>query len=119
MKPDLDYCMIEMAIDLVDNYIYSLKSREPPCKYSSQKEYSEWSAAKSAAETILKRIVEGFKPTMVVEDYTLQMDYFSQVASDSGNYETSTIFGIQSDVAIDIMNIFHENEVYNKEICYE
>ena len=56
---------------------------------------------------------------MVVEDYTIQMDYFSQVASDSGNYETSTIFGIQSDVAIDIMKIFHENEVYDKEICYE
>lgn len=119
MKPDLDYCRTEMAINLVYNYMHSLKSREPPYKYSSQKEYSEWSAARNAAETILKRIIKGFAPTMVVEDYAIQMDYFSQVASDSGNYETSTIFGIQSDVAIDIMNIFHENEIYDKEICYE
>lgn len=119
MKPDLDYGRIDMAINLVDNYIYSLKSREPPCKMSAMKEYNEWSATKNAAEVILEKILDGLDPVVVVEDYAIQMDYYSQVASDAGNYETSTLFGVKSDVAIDIMNIFHENEVYDKEICYE
>ena len=43
MKADLEYARTELPIDLLEDYIFQLKSREPPCKESMKKEYIEWS----------------------------------------------------------------------------
>lgn len=118
MKPELAYIRHDTSIFLVMNYICDLKSREPPCKESSKPDYYEWSSAKSAAETILERILNGFDPVVVVEDYAVQMDYFSEIASETGNFDTSMMFAIGSDVAIDLLNIFHENNIHYEEDIY-
>lgn len=111
----LAYANREMAINLVDDYIFQLKSREPPYKESTKKEYTEWSSVKSAAETILERILEGFDPLVVVEDYITQMDYFSYKANESGNYDTGDMFMIECDAALDILRLFADNDIRYEE----
>lgn len=118
MKADLEYARTELPIDLVEDYISQLKSREPPCKESMKKEYIEWSSMKTAAETILERILEGFNPVVVAEDYVSQMDYFSYKANESGNYETSDMFAIECDTALDILQIFADNDIHYEEEIY-
>ena len=118
MKAELAYIRNDIAYGLVTNYICDLKSREPPCKESSKPEYYEWSSAKSAAETILERILDGFDPVVVVEDYAAQMDYFSEIASEAGNYDTSMMFAIGSDVATDLLQLFYKYDIYYEEDYY-
>ena len=111
MKADIQYESTALASELVDNYICSLRAREPTLKHSKIGDYEEWSAAKVAAETILERINQGFDPIMVVEEYAIQMDYFSYKANESGNYVTSRMFEIESDVALDLLSIFADYDI--------
>lgn len=115
MKADLQYESTALASELVDNYICSLRAREPTLKHSKIGDYEEWSAAKVASETILERINQGFDPVMVVEEYAIQMDYFSYKAGESGNYVTSRMFEIGSDVALDLLSIFADYDIHTME----
>lgn len=121
MKPELEYeayCRSEHAINLVANYIYELKSREPPLKFSQIEKYREWSSSKQAAEQILEMLLDGDDPVIAVEDYAVQMDYFSMVASVSGNFDSSTMFAICSDTAIYLLDVFHKNDIHYEEDIY-
>lgn len=97
------------AIILVAEYIFSLKSREPPHVSSKNDDYMVWSSAKVAAQTIFQRILEGDDPVKVAEEYAIKMDCFSEKASKSGNYDACVMFTTGSDVAIQLMHLLQLN----------
>lgn len=105
----------DTAIILTAEYIFSLKTREPPYIYSKKDDYTVWSASKIAAQTILQRILDGEDPYMVVEDYAIKMDYFSEKASKSGKYDACVTFTTGSDVAIQLMHLFQQNDIHCEE----
>lgn len=107
----------DTAILLVAEYIFSIKSREPPCSKKNDN-YTVWSSAKVAAQTILQRILEGQDPFKVVEEYATQMDYFSEKASKSGNYDACVMFTVGSDVAIQLMHQFQQHNIHYEEDIY-